>query len=103
MRQLTLVHNNGYDTILRVDNGRIVSEWTVTREIARELAETTYAGDWDVQDSEGLTRDDGSEREIADFGDAVLTLTEDKGVTIHDDRLATERAEFYGLAWPARA
>lgn len=74
MRQLYLVHNSqtDADTIVRVDNGVVVSTWPATPTLIQRLHETEYAGDWDVQDADGLATEDGDRYELHDFGATIV-------------------------------
>ena len=52
--------NNVYDTVLLVDNGRVVSTWEVTPEVLRDFCNCSQdAGDWDHQFNDSNPRDYG--------------------------------------------
>ena len=84
--ELQYRHNNGYDSVLLVDDGMVRSDWTVDKSVLREFADCTQdAADWDDRG--------GDLHPAAEYGDLVAVR---QGYTLQavDDDKWRERVEF---------
>lgn len=101
MRVLFYVTNNGFDTVLRVDSGRVVSVWMVTPKILRDFLATSYVGDWEVHDPDGIDGlVEGERASVSDYGEALCGFAEDHPIRFSNnaskDRFL-RRCEFLGV------
>jgi hypothetical protein len=80
--RLAYIRSNGYDSVLLLDDGKIVSEWMVDPDIAADFADPGDLLHWDVQEPNGI-----------EF-DGVPATIEDYGEELHDAELAA-RLAFY--------
>lgn len=100
---LHLVKNNAATSILLTDlNGHVVSLWDAGNpiNISALIEDGMAPEEWPIHDLDGFQ--EGQDNHPAtpdDYGFPVLTVTR-RGWTVHDDRLAEDRAQFYGVTWP---